>query len=350
MATQEQGTTPTTSPPFVTLFEMVTGYYLSRAIYVAAKLGIADLLQHGARPYDELARLTGTHAPSLYRLLRLLASAGVFAEQEKGRFALTPIGAYLQTEVPGSLHAIALQFAGPWHQQGWSDLLHSVQTGGIAFDHLFGMGLFPYLAQHPDEAAIFDAAMTAFSTQTATAVVAAYDFSPFRTIVDVGGGHGTLLRAILQATPAARGILFDLPHVVEGAKKQIEAAGLTERCAVVGGDFFVAAPSGGDAYILSVVIHDWNDEQSVTILKNCHRAMSPQGTLLLAEMVLPGRQDQSSMSQIIAGNDVNMLVHTGGRSRTEAEFRALFAAAGFELTRIIPTQGLASVVEGVRRE
>src|SRR5262245_35561838 len=347
MAEQEPFTTSTNPPPFVTLFQMVTGYYISRALYVAAKLGIADLLQHGARPYDELARQTGTHAPSLYRLLRLLASAGVFAEQEKGHFALTPIGVYLQTEVPGSLHAIALQFAGPWHQQGWSDLLHRVQTGGIAFDHLFGMGLFPYLAHHPDEAAIFDAAMTAFSTQTASAVVAAYDFSPFRTIVDVGGGHGTLLTAILQATPAARGILFDLPHVVEGAKEQIEAAGLAERCAVVGGDFFAAVPSGGDAYILSVVIHDWDDERSLTILKNCHRAMNKNGRLLLAELVLPARIDQSPTSQIIVGSDVNMLVLAGGRERTEAEFRVLFEAGGFQLTKIIPTQGLASVVEGI---
>jgi SAM-dependent methyltransferase len=329
---------------------MVTGYYISQAIYVAAKLGIADRLTDGPHSSAELAHATGTHPPSLHRLLRLLASAGVFAELDDGRFALTPIGSYLQTETPGSLRAVALQFAGPWHSRGWSDLLYSIQTGEIAFDHLFGMGIFPYLTQHPEDAAIFDAAMTAFSTQTAAAVVTAYDFSPFRTIVDVGGGHGALLRAILQATPAARGILFGLPHVVEGAKKQIEAAGLAERCAVVGGDFFASVPSGGDAYIFSVVIHDWNDEQSGTILKNCHRAMSPQGKLLLVELVLPARLDQSPMSQIIAGNDVNMLVHTGGRSRTEAEFRALFAAAGFELTRIIPTQGWASVVEGIRLE
>lgn len=244
----------------------------------------------------------------------------MFAELDDGRFALTPIGSYLQTETPGSLRAVALQFAGPWHSRGWSDLLYSIQTGEIAFDHLFGMGIFPYLTQHPEDAAIFDAAMTAFSTQTAAAVVTAYDFSPFRTIVDVGGGHGALLRAILQATPAARGILFDLPHVVEGAKKQIEAAGLAERCAVVGGDFFASVPSGGDAYIFSVVIHDWNDEQSGTILKNCHRAMSPQGKLLLVELVLPARLDQSPMSQIIAGNDVNMLVHTGGAAGRRQNF------------------------------
>src|SRR5713226_6151631 len=298
MSTQEPVTTPTTPPPFVALFQMVTGYYVSQALYGAAKLGIADVLKDGPRHYTMLAQLTGTHAPSLYRLLRLLTSAGVCDEQENGHFWLTAIGAYLQTDIPGSLRAIALQFAGPWHQHGWSDLLHSVQTCEIAFDHLFGMGIFPYLTQHPEEAAIFDAAMTAFSTQTAAAVVTAYNFSPFGTIVDVGGGHGALLRAILQATPAARGILFDLPHVIEGAKNQIKAAGLAERCAVMGGDFFASVPSGGDAYMLSVVIHDWNDERSMTILKNCHSAMNQQGTLLLVELVLPARIDQSPTSQI----------------------------------------------------
>lgn len=350
MSTQEPVTTPTTPPPFVALLQMVTGYYISQALYVAAKLGIADVLKDGPRHYTALAQLTGTHAPSLYRLLRLLTSAGVCDEQENEHFGLTAIGAYLQTDIPGSLRAIALQFAGPWHSRGWSDLLYSVQTGEIAFDHLFGMGVFPYLTQHPDEAAVFDAAMTALSTQAAAAVIAAYDFSPLGTIVDVGGGHGALLRAILQATPTARGLLYDLPHVVEGAKSQIEAAGLAERCAAVGGDFFALVPSGGDAYILSEVIHDWDDERSLTILKNCHRAMSKQRKLLLVEWVLPTRIEQSPATQIIVGSDVNMLVLAGGRERTEAEFRALFEAAGFKLTRIIPTQGLSSVVEGVRLE
>jgi SAM-dependent methyltransferase len=350
MSTQEQSTAPTDAPPFVTLFQMATGYYLAQALYVAAKLGIADLLKDGPRPCTELAQLTGTHAPSLSRLLRLLVGAGVFAEKEAGHFGLTPISAYLQTDIPGSLRALVLQFAGPWHQGSWRDLLYSVQTGEIAFDHLFGMSVFPYLTQHPDEAAVFDAAMTALSTQAAAAVVAAYDFSALGTIVDVGGGHGAMLRGILQATPAARGILFDLPHVVEGAKQQIEAAGLAERCSVVGGDFFVSVPSGGDTYVLSVVIHDWDDERSLTILKNCHRAMNKAGRLLLVELVLPARIDQSPKSQIIVGSDVNMLVLAGGRERTEAEFRVLFEAAGFKLTKVIPTQGLASVVEGRRLE
>jgi O-methyltransferase domain/Dimerisation domain len=350
MAEQEPFTLPTDPPPFVALFQMVTGYYISQAIYVAATLGIADRLTDGPRSYDELAHATGTHAPSLHRLMRLLVSAGVFVEQGDGHFALTPIGAYLQMETPGSLRAVALQYTGPLHQQAWSALLHSVQMGETAFDHLFGMGLFPYLAHHPEEAAIFNAAMTAFSTQVATAVVAAYDFSPFGTIVDVGGGQGALLRAILHATPTARGVLFDLPQVVTGAKEPIEAAGLAERCTVVGGDFFASVPSGGDAYILSGVIHDWDDERSIAILNNCHCVMSSQGKLLLVEAVVPTRIDRSVPSQFSVRGDINMLVHTGGRNRTEAEFRALFEAARFTLTRIIPTQGSARILEGVRME
>jgi SAM-dependent methyltransferase len=348
MSGQEQFTSPTDPPPFVALFQMVTGYYISQAIYVAAKLGIADRLTDGPRSSDELAHATGVHASSLHRLLRLLVSAGVFAEQEDGRFALTPIGSYLQTETPGSLRAVALQYTGPLHQQAWSGLLHSIQTGETAFEHLFGMELFPYLAQHPEEAAIFNAAMTAFSTQIATAVVAAYNFAPFGMIVDVGGGQGALLRAILHAAPTARGILFDLPQVITGAEELIEAAGLTERCTVVGGDFFTSVPAGGDAYILSGVIHDWDDERSIAILNNCHRVMKPQGKLLLVEAVVPARIDRSLPSQFSVRGDVNMLVHTGGRNRTEAEFRVLFEAARFTLTRIIPTQGAARVLEGIR--
>ncbi|NOT55387.1 MAG: methyltransferase domain-containing protein [Deltaproteobacteria bacterium] len=350
MAEQESFTPPTDPPPFVALFQMVTGYYISQAIYVAAKLGIADRLTNGPRSSDELAHTTGAHAPSLHRLLRLLVSAGVFAEQEDGRFALTPIGSYLQTETPGSLRAVALQFTGPLHQQAWSALLHSVQTGETAFDHLFGMELFPYLVQHPEEAAVFNAAMTAFSTQVATAVVTTYDFAPFGTIVDVGGGQGALLRAILHATPTARGVLFDLPQVVTGAKEPIEAASLTERCTIVGGDFFESVPSDGDAYLLSGVIHDWDDERSIAILHNCHRVMRPQGKLLLVEAVVPVRIDRSLPSQFSVRGDVNMLVHTGGRNRTEAEYRALFEAAQFTLTRIIPTQGAVKILEGMRRE
>ncbi len=350
MATQAQLTKPTHLPPRLVLVQMLTGYRVSQAIYVAAKLGITDLLRNDPQPCAELAKATGTHAPSLCRLLRLLASAGVFAEQEDGRFALTPIGECLRADVPGSFRSVALFLAGPTTiNRMWSDLLFSVQTGETAFDHVFGVGPFQYFAQHPEEAAIFNEAMASMTTQIATAVPSAYDFSSFRTIVDVGGGLGVLLSTILKANPALRGVLFELPHVAESAKKPIEAAGLAARCEVIGGDLFEAVPGGADAYILKSVIHDWDDPHSLTILKNCHRVMPPQGKLLLVELVLPARMEQSAINQIFAELDVTMLLGPGGRERTEAEFSALFAAAGFKLTRIIPLEAsLPSLLEGVR--
>jgi SAM-dependent methyltransferase len=334
--------------PQLALFQMIAGHYLSRAIYVAAKLGIADLLSKGPQHYEELAKATETHAPSLNRLLRLLAAAGVFAEKENGRFELTPIGEWLRSDIPASRRASALLFAGPMVDKAWGDLHYSIQTGGIAFDHAFGMNAFQYIGQHPEEAAVFNQAMTSSTTQAAAAVTAAYDFSAFGTIADIGGGHGVLLATILKAYPALRGILFELPHAIEGGQKQMETAGLTARCQVVGGDFFQSVPNGSDAYILKSVIHDWDDDRSIAILKNCHRAMPPGGKLLLVEIALATRIVPSAANLIATGSDVNMLVAAGGRERTEAEFRALLEAAGFKLTRIIPTESLVSVIEGVK--
>ena len=339
MATQEL-------PPPAVLFQMVTGYYISRAIYVAATLGIADLLAHGPQPSSTLAKATGTHAESLTRVLRLLASVGVFTEQDDRCFALTPLGECLQTGVPGSMRSAALLFAGIT-QEAWRDLLYSVRTGEPAFHHVFGMDSFSYMAQHPEEAANFDEAMADFTKGIAIAVAATYDFSQFGTIVDVGGGNGMFLEAVLKAHPTLRGVLFDMPHVAERAQQRIEAVGLAERCKAVGGDFFLEVPSGGEAYILKHVIHDWGDARAVTILKNCHRAMGPQGKLLIVEGVYPSHIDQSDASRGAASNDVNMLVCTGGRQRSEAEFRSLYGAAGFTLTRIVPIQARSSVIEGI---
>ena len=339
MATQEL-------PPPMALFQMVTGYYISRAIYVAATLGIADLLAHGSQPSSALAKATGTHAESLTRVLRLLASVGVFTEQDDRCFALTPLGECLRTGVPGSIRSAALLFAGIT-QEAWRDLLYSVRTGEPAFHHLFGMDSFSYMAQHPEEAANFDEAMADFTKGIAIAVAATYDFSQFGTIVDVGGGNGMFLEAVLKAHPTLRGVLFDMPHVAERAQQRIEAVGLAERCKAVGGDFFLEVPSGGEAYILKHVIHDWGDARAVTILKNCHRAMGPQGKLLIVEGVYPSHIDQSDASRGAASNDVNMLVCTGGRQRSEAEFRSLYGAAGFTLTRIVPIQARSSVIEGI---
>ncbi len=350
MTTQPKVTPSKDLPPHLVLLRMLGGYRVSEAIYVAVKLGLADLLGDGSRSSGELAKATATHAPSLDRFMRFLASLGVFAEEEDGRFALTPVGACLRAGVPGSFRAAVLFLAGPTpiHRM-WSDLLYSVQTGEPAFDHLFGAGPFEYFARHPDDSAIFNEAMASMTAQIAAAVPSAYDFSSFRTIVDVGGGFGVLLAAILRANPSLRGILFEAPPAVEGAKMHIEAAGLAARCEVVGGDFFEAVPDGADACILKSVIHDWDDERSLAILKNCHRALSPGGKLLLVEVLLPERIEPSPINQFVAELDLNMLLGPGGRERTQAEFAALFAAAGFKLTRIFPLEAtLAKLIEAVR--
>ena len=324
------------------LLQMITGFWTSQAIYAAAKLGIADLLKDEPKPCEDLAQATGVRPKALYRLLRALASVGVFHEEEDGRFGLTPLASYLQTGVPGSLRAFTL--LQEYQYRPWGEVLHSLQTEETAFKMVFGQELFPYLTEHPAAAAVFNEAMTNMTMQVAAAVVAAYDFTQFGTLVDVGGGSGSLLMTILRANPALRGILFDVPHVVEEAQKKIAGAGLAERCRVEAGDFFQAVPPAGDAYLLKWIIHDWDDAQSVTILRNCHRAMAKNGKLLLVEAVIP-RGNASSFPKFM---DLTMLVVVGGHERTEAEYRALFEAAGFELTQIIPTSSEMSVIEGVR--
>jgi SAM-dependent methyltransferase len=329
------------------LFRMVTGYYLSRAIHVAAELGIADALRDGPVDHVALAGATATDAASLRRVLRLLAGAGVFSEEADGRFALTPVGACLRSDVPDSMRAAALLFGGNT-QQTWSELRHSVKTGESAFARVFGADAFDHLARHPDQAAIFDAAMAGFTRMIAGAVAATYDFAPFATVMDVGGGNGMLLEGVLAAHPKLRGILFDLPHVAERARSRLREVGLADRCAVAGGDFFAAVPEGADACMLKHVIHDWNDDRAAAILRNCHRALGPKGVLLLVEGVYPPRIDASDAGLAAAANDVNMLVCTGGRQRSEQEFRDLYQAAGFRLTRIVPTPARVAVIEGVK--
>jgi SAM-dependent methyltransferase len=329
------------------LFQMATGFYLSRALYVATKLGIADRLADGPRPAAELAEQTHTNAAALNRVLRLLASAGVFSEEVDGRMALAPLGECLRTGVPGSIRAAVQMFASG-AQDAWADLMYCVETGEPAFRRRGETDPFARMRDNPEDAANFDAAMADFTRMVAVAVAAAYDFSPFRTLVDVGGGNGTLMIGILNANPHLRGVVFDRPDVAVRATDNLAAAGLGERCSVSGGDFFASVPSGGDAYVLKHVIHDWNDDRAAAILQSCHRAMGAAGKLLIVEGVYPVRIDQSPLSRGAASNDVNMLVCTGGRQRSEAEFRALFDAAGFTLTRIVPTAA-SSVIEGIRR-
>ncbi len=334
-----------TVPPSVALLQLVAGSWIGRAISVAAKLGIADLLGDGPRGCDDLARTVGAHAPTLYRLLRTLASVGVFAEAEGGRFALTPLAECLRTEAPNSIRAYAIMLGEGWFWRPWGDLPHSVATGGSGFEHVFGMSLFEYLGRQPEAAAIYNEAMTNRSRQVNAAVLAACDFSGIHKLVDVGGGHGALLEAILAAHSGMTGVLFDLPQVVEGARGRLGAAGLLDRCELVGGDFFESAPRGGDAYLLKHVLHDWDDERAVAILRSCYRAMARGARLLVVEIVIPPGNGPSFGKML----DLQMLVmYHGGRERTQAEYAALFAAAGFELARVVPTASLANVLEGAR--
>jgi len=331
-------------PPPVAMLQMISGFWISRAIYVAAKLGVADHLSDGYRTIDELAAATGTHAPSLYRVLRALASVGVFTEDGKRGFALTPLAETLRTDVSGSLRAFATVELGEEHYPAWGELLHSVRTGEIAFDRAFGMPVWEFFEQNPENAKTFNDAMTGMTLAVNDAVLSSYDFSSIGKIIDVGGGHGSLIASILKAHPEMRGILFDAPPVIEGARCRLQDEGIAERCEAIAGDFFESVPGGGDAYILKWIIHDWDEERSITILKNCHRAMAENGRLLLVEAVVPFGSEPH-FSKFI---DLNMLVMTGGRERTEDEYRTLFEASGFRLTRIIPTESPMSIIEGER--
>jgi hypothetical protein len=278
-------------------------------------------------------------------VLRLLAAAGVLNEREDGRFELTPVGSFLKSG-PGSFRAAAQLFAGPMIWQSWGDLLTTVRTGETAVHRVFKTGSFEYFEQHPEEAAIFDEAMGSFTAMTAIAVAAAYDFSAMRKVVDVGGGQGALLAGILRANPKLHGVVFDLPRLADGARRAISASGVGDRLEFVGGDFFEAVPPGADAYLLKHVIHDWDDAKATRILRTCRAAMGPQTKLLIVEGVYPPRIDGSPESEGAARNDVNMMVCTGGRQRSEAEFRELYAAAGLRLNRIVQT-GPAAVIEGL---
>ncbi len=346
MTTQQA---PAAPPPGLALYRMAIGHYVSRALYVAAKLGVADLLAAGPRDAQALAGEIGADASALARVLRLLASVGVFEEGEDGRFANTPLGDALRDDAPGSSRAAVMLFSGVGIQDSWKELEYCVRTGQPAFrKHAPDADPFAQMAADPESAALFDKAMATNAPMTAAAVAAAYDFSRFKTIVDVGGGNGSLLLGILAANPDLRGAVFDQPHVVERARAHIAASGLAERCDTAAGSFFESVPAGADAYVLKHVIHDWNDAQAAAILRNVRAAMPPHALLLIVESLYPARIDGSLASRGAAANDVNMLVCTGGRQRSEAEFRALYRMAGFELARVVPTPTGICVIEGRR--
>jgi SAM-dependent methyltransferase len=329
----------TQAPPHLAMRQLISGFWASRAIYVAAKLAIADLVKDRPRTAAELAQATGTHAPSLYPVLRALASIRIFAKDDDDRFHLTPLAATLQSDAPGSLRYMAMREE---HYPAWEHLFHSVKTGEIAFNHRFGMPIWEFFEKNPQNAETFNNAMSHGTTGINDGLVASYDFSSIAKIVDVGGGHGALITAILKTSPNMKGVLFDALSVIEGAK-QTNSAELRDRCELVGGDFFKSVPDGGDAYILKWIIHDWDDEQSVAILKNCRRAMIPNGKLLLVEAIVP-LGNEPSFSKLV---DLNMLATTGGRERTEAEYRTLLHTADFELTQVVRTPSLSSIIEAI---
>ena len=338
----QQNTQSQDMPSQMVMIQLATSYWVSRALYAAAKLGIADLLQDDPKSCDDLASSTGTNAQALYRLMRALASVGIFAENEQGCFTLTPLATYLQTDVPNSIRAFAISF-GEEHYRAWGDIIHSIQTGGSAFENLYGMPVFQYYAQNPEAGKTFDEAMTSVSATDKTEIAAEYDFSSISKLVDVGGGHGSLLASILKANPTMEGILFDRPSVIEGAKSVIEAEGVSKRCQIVAGNFFESVPSG-DAYILKYVIHLLDDERAIAILKNCHRAMAENGKLLLVERLIPPGNEPFWGKFL----DIHMLIGiSGGRERTKMEYQALYEASGFKLTKIITTKSNVSVIEGV---
>ncbi|HYT93835.1 MAG TPA: methyltransferase [Gemmataceae bacterium] len=341
MSSADLSATTQNLSPTKFLNQMLTGYWLSQALYVAAKLGLPDLLESGVKRPEDLARATGTHPEALYRLLRALASVGVFSERPDGSFVQTPLSSGLRSPPAGGQRAMAIMM-GEEHYRAWGELLYSVRTGKPAFDHLFGKPIFEYLAEHPEQARTFDDAMTGVHGAETRAMLNAYDFSRIGTLVDVGGGNGSLLSVVLQQHTAMKGILFDRPDVVENARGNLRRAGVDARCTLIGGNFFESAPPGGDAYLLRHIIHDWDDAQSLTILRNARKAMKPKSRLLVVESVIPPGNNPFFGKLL----DLAMLVLPGGQERTEAKYGQLFTAAGFRLSRIVPADQEVSVIEG----
>jgi O-methyltransferase/methyltransferase family protein len=323
------------------IMQLSTGYILSTALHTAVRLKVADLIGAGHTAMRALAEQTTANEDALYRVLRLLASVGVFEEHAPRHFVNTPASSLLRSDVPGSMYPMALWMADPTHFRVYADANHSVSTGQPAIEKTFGVPVFEYFPRNPELSEIFNNAMTAFSAMVIPAVLETYDFSGIGTLVDVAGGHGGVLTGVLQKYSGMRGVLFDLEHVIAGAVPRIAQLGLAERCRTVSGNFFEAVPEGGDAYIMKHIIHDWDDEQAIAILRNIRRAMNRGGRVILVESIVqPG--NQPDFAKII---DLEMLLMPGGRERTEAEFRALFAAAGLEMTRIVATGAPLSVIE-----
>lgn len=327
-------------PPEAALTQMILGALASQAVYVVSKLGISDLLAGGPKTVEELATATKVHAPSLYRIMRALASFGVYTEGEDKTFALNPMADLLRADSPGSLRDVSIFMGEDWHWNVWAKTMHSVQTGKPAWPQVHGQEVFPYLESNKEASAVFDKAMTSFSNLASKAVVSAYNFAGIETLVDIAGGQGRLLVSILEANPSLRGILFDQAHVIAGAKEVLANTSVAERLEVVSGDFFKNVPSA-DAYIMKHIIHDWDDERAVAILKTIKQSMKAGGRVLLVESVLEAGS-KHDFGKLL---DIEMLVSPGGMERTADEYAALFAASGLSLKGITRTQSPYSVIE-----
>lgn len=334
---------PATSPRDA-LLQIVNTYMLSQCVYVAAKLGVADLLRDGPKSYHDLAAATEAHAFSLYRVLRCLASNGIFREDDDGRFSLNEMAELLRSDVADSARGWTVIRGESFLWQPWGQIMHCVKTGQSGFINAFGKDWPEYFGQNPEASALFNDGMRSISAQKYTAAARAYDFSAVNMIVDVGGGNGGLLTAILTSNPHMKGILAERPHVIGEAQEQLDAVGLGSRCECVAVNMFDGVPDRGDAYIMANVVHDWDDERSIKLLRNCRQVMQPNGKVLLVEMVISPR-NEPHLSKLL---DIEMLVMTdGGKERSENEYQALYKAAGLQLTRVIPTESPWSVLEGV---
>ncbi len=335
-----------TPPPDTILMRMLIGGTIQQCISVVARLGIADLLAKKPQTATALATATKTNEDALYRVLRMLASIGIFSENSRKEFAHTELSTLLRTDAPNSLHGYAVMMSEYWHWQNWGQLMYSVRTGKTAQEKVHGMGSFEYFKQNPEAAEIFNRAMTSLSKSDVSPIVNAYDFSSAKKIVDIAGGQGFLLAGVLKANPKAEGILFDLPYTIEQARPVLEKEGVAGRVELLSGDFFESIPAGADYYMMKHIIHDWDDERCVKILENIRNSMAKNGKLLILEMVIPDGNEPSPSKFL----DLQMLVTTGGRERTKEEFQKLLESAGFKLSRIVSTLSPMNVIEATMHD
>jgi hypothetical protein len=332
---------PANRPPEAIVAQMLDGFKVTAAIYTASKLSIFDALRDRPLTAQDLAAQAGAHAPSLQRLLRYLTSIGLLIEDDQQRFTATPLGDVLRSDHPKTVRPWALMSGSPTFWRSWGDMHATVVTGKPAFNRLYGEGHFDYLSQHPADAAIFNAGMTNGTTRALPAILDAYDYTRFKKIVDVAGGHGALLRGILERAPNSAGVLYEMPAVAAEAR-ELRGSPVETRCEFIGGNMFESIPAGGDLYFMKWIMHDWNDEAALQILKNVRQAMLSHGRLIVVDRIVkPSNQpDPAKLA------DLMMLVMLTGRERTEPEFRDLYRAGGFNLTRVIPAGDFA-LIEGM---